>query len=131
MLFDPFQEIMPTWGDDAFFGSGFKLNADVYQDKDNVIIEVDVPGVKEENLDITVKDDVLTVSGSREENQELKKEDYYQKETRSGSFSRSIFLPMQVKSNEARAIFKKGVLKITLPKAEETKTRRIKIETNK
>jgi len=130
MLFDPFQEIAGSWDDD-FFGNGFKLNADVYQDKDNVIVEMDVPGVKEGDLDITVENDVLTVSGNREEKQEVKREDYYRRETRCGSFSRSVILPMQVKSTEAKAKFKKGVLKITLPKADEIKSRKIKIETNK
>lgn len=130
MLFDPFQEIAQSW-DDEFFGKGLKLNADVYQDKDNVIVEMDVPGVKEENLDIAVENDVLTVSGNREEKKEVKREDYYRKETRCGSFSRSIILPMQVKSSEAKANFKKGVLKITLPKADEIKSKKIKIETSK
>ncbi len=130
MMIDPFQEITQSWDDD-FFGSGFRINADVYQDQDNVIVEMDVPGVKAEELDITVENDVLTISGSREDKKEVKREDYYKKEVRSGSFSRSVILPMQVKNDQAQAKFKDGVLKIILPKADEIKSRKIKIEASK
>lgn len=130
MVFDPFQEISQSLDED-FFGSGVRLNADVYQDQDNVMVEFDIPGVKPEEIDITVENDVLTISGNREDKKEVKREDYYRKETRSGSFSRSIILPMQVKNDQAKAKFKDGVLKIILPKADEIKSRKIKIEASK
>jgi HSP20 family protein len=130
MMFDPFQEIAQSWDDD-FLSTGSKMNVDVYQDKDNVIVETEIPGVKSEDVDITVENDVLTISGNKQEKKEVKKEDYYRKEMRCGSFSRSVILPMQVKSSEAKANFKDGVLKITLPKADEIKSKKIKIETSK
>jgi HSP20 family protein len=130
MMFDPFQEITQSWDDD-FLSTGSKMNVDVYQDKDNVIVETEIPGVKSEDVDITVENDVLTISGNKQEKKEVKREDYYRKEMRCGSFSRSVILPMQVKSSEAKANFKDGVLKITLPKADEIKSKKIKIETNK
>jgi HSP20 family protein len=130
MMFDPFQEITQSWDDD-FLSSGSKMNVDVYQDKDNVIVETEIPGVKSDDIDITVENDVLTISGNKQEKKEVKKEDYYRKEMRCGSFSRSVILPMQVKSSEAKANFKDGVLKITLPKADEIKSKKIKIETSK
>lgn len=130
MLFDPFQEIAQSW-DDNFFGSGVKLNADVYQDKDNVIVDFDIPGVKPEEIEITVENDVLTITGSREDKKEVKREDYYRKESWAGSFSRSIILPMQVKNDKAKANFKDGILKVTLPKADEIKSKKIKIEPGK
>jgi HSP20 family protein len=130
MMFDPFQEITQSWDDD-FLSTGSKMNVDVYQDKDNVIVETEIPGVKSEDVDITVENDVLTISGNKQEKKEVKREDYYRKEMRCGSFSRSVILPMQVKSSEAKASFKDGVLKITLPKADEIKSKKIKIETSK
>lgn len=130
MMFDPFQEITQSWDDD-FLSTGSKMNVDVYQDKDNVIVETEIPGVKAEDVDITVENDVLTISGNKQEKKEVKREDYYRKEMRCGSFSRSVILPMQVKSSEAKANFKDGVLKITLPKADEIKSKKIKIETSK
>lgn len=124
---DPFRDLMRTWDDDFVTGS-FAPAVDVYQDKDNVIVEMDAPGISADKIDISVENDVLTVSGSREEKQEVKKEDYYRKEVRSGSFSRSVILPMQVKGDSAEATFKKGVLKIVLPKAEEVKPKKIAVK---
>jgi len=124
---DPFREVMRGWDDD-FINGGFAPSLDVYQDKDNVIVEMDVPGIDAEKVDISVENDVLTVSGSREDKKEVKKEDYYRKEVHSGSFSRSVILPMQVKGDEAQAEFKKGILKITLPKADEVKPKKIAVK---
>jgi HSP20 family protein len=124
---DPFREVMRGWDED-FFSGDFVPVADVYQDKDNVIVEMDVPGIDSEKLDISVENDVLTVTGSREEKKEVKKEDYYRKEVRSGSFSRSVILPMQVKGDQAQAEFKKGVLRVVLPKAEEVKPKKIAVK---
>lgn len=127
ITWDPFREFSRVWDDDLM-GANFVPSADVYQDKDNVIVEMDVPGIDADKLDISLENDVLTVSGSREEKNEVKREDYYRKEIRSGSFARSVILPMTVKNNEAKAEFKKGILKITLPKAEEVKPKKIAVK---
>ncbi len=124
---DPFRELMRSWEDD-FWGRDFVPAADIYQDKDNVIVEMDVPGIDPDKVDISVENDVLTISGEREEKKEVKREDYYRKEIRSGSFSRSIILPMKVKGEKAQAEFKKGTLKIILPKADEAKAKKIAIK---
>lgn len=92
---------------------------------------MDLPGIKESDLEISVENDVLTVSGKREEKKEVKKEDYYRKEVRIGSFSRSVILPMTVKSDKAEAEMEGGVLKITLPKAEEMKPKKIAVKVKK
>jgi len=127
ITWDPFREVSRDWDED-FMGANFVPSADVYQDKDNVIVEMDIPGIDIEKLDISVENDVLTVSGSKEEKKEVKREDYYRKEIRSGSFSRSVILPMTVKGQEAEAEFKKGILKIRLPKAEEVKPKKIAVK---
>jgi len=127
ITWDPFRELYRGWEED-FSGVSFVPSADVYQDKDNVIVEMDVPGMDVEKLDISIENDVLTVSGSKEEKNEVKREDYYRKEIRSGSFARSVILPMAIKSEDAKAEFEKGILKITLPKAEEVKPKKIALK---
>lgn len=103
---------------------------DVYQDKDSVIVEMSLPGVDKDRVNIAIENDVLTVSGSTERKSEVKREDYYRKETRSGQFSRSIVLPMPVKGDQADATYEKGILKITLPKEEAVKPKQISIKMN-
>lgn len=130
--FDPFRELSGSWNDDFIAtGSAFVPATNVRQDKNNVLVEMDLPGIKESDLEISVENDVLTVSGKREEKKEVKKEDYYRKEVRIGSFSRSVILPMTVKSDKAEAEMEGGVLKITLPKAEEMKPKKIAVKVKK
>ena len=127
MRWDPFRELARGWDEDLASGD-FVPAVDIYQDQDNVIVEMDAPGIDPEKIDISVENDVLSVSGSREEKSEIKKENYYRKEIRSGSFARSVILPMQVKGNEAQASCKKGTLKIVLPKADEVKPKKIEVK---
>jgi HSP20 family protein len=108
--------------------TGFMPAMDVRQDKDNVIVEMALPGIEADKVDINVENDVLTVSGHREEKNEIKREDYYRKEIREGSFSRSVVLPMHVKGDKAEAMYEKGMLKITVPKAEEAKPKKIAVK---
>jgi HSP20 family protein len=117
---------------DRFFDEGwgetFVPAMNVYQDKDNVIVETSLPGIDPDKVDISIENDVLTISGKTEEKQEIRRENYYRKEIREGSFSRSVILPMGVKGDQAEANYEKGVLKITLPKAEEAKPKKIAIK---
>lgn len=120
---------------DRFFEDGISWNdfdfvpaMDIYQDKDNVIVETLIVGIDPEKVDVAIENDVLTVSGQTEEKKETKREDYYRKEIRSGSFSRSIILPMGVKGDQAEAHYEKGILKIILPKAEDAKPKRIAVK---
>jgi len=110
------------------FGGEFAPAIDVYQDNDHVVAEVAVAGIDPEKVDITIENDVLTISGHVEENKEVKREDYYRKEMRSGSFARSVILPMRVKGDQAEAHYEKGILKVVMPKAEEAKPKKIAIK---
>lgn len=121
---DRFFEDFSSWD-----RANFAPAVDIYQDKDNVVVEASLSGIDPEKVDISIENDVLTISGHTEEKQETKREDYYRKEIREGSFSRSIILPMNVKGDQAEAHYEKGVLKITLPKAEEAKPKKISIKT--
>ncbi len=102
---------------------------DVSQTEENVIVQAEVPGFEAKDIDVSVSGDVLTIKGEKEEEKEEKEEQYHSKEIYSSSFQRSTVLPAEVQSDKVDATFKNGVLKIVLPKAEETKTKKIEIKT--
>lgn len=94
-------------------------SVDVYDKDGNVVVEAELPGMKREEVEVTLEDSTLTISGEMKREAEKKEEGYYRSERRYGRFMRSIPLPTPVKANEVKAKFEDGVLKVTLPKAEE------------
>lgn len=125
----PFNDIERFWSDDFFGGvAEFAPKMDIYQKEDSVMVELPLPGIDPKDVKIVIENDVLTVSGHAEEKKEVKREDYYRKETRSGHFTRSVVLPMPVKNAEAQARYDKGILTIELPKDEQAKPKQIAIE---
>lgn len=127
-LLEPFEEM------DKFFGNvGMQASltpaVDVYEDKDAIMVETPLAGVNPQDVNISIENDVLTIEGSMEKSSEVDEKNYYRKEVRQGAFHRSVGLPTAVKADSAKATFKDGVLKITVPKAEHVKPRTIKIET--
>jgi len=105
-----------------------ELPLDMYQTANDVVVKAALPGVKPEEVDISITGDTLTIKGEHKEEQEVKQEDYFYKEQRYGSFSRSVTIPVQVRSDKAEATFDNGILTLTLPKAEEIKPRQIKVK---
>ncbi len=105
-----------------------QLSVDVYQTEDSLVVRSTIAGVKIEDLEITLNDDVVTIRGKRFQEHEVPKEDYFYQECYWGGFSRSIVLPMEVKSAEAKASLKNGVLTIVLPKASTAQAVTVKIE---
>ncbi|MCD6300004.1 MAG: Hsp20/alpha crystallin family protein [Dehalococcoidales bacterium] len=105
-----------------------ELAIDMYQTANDVVVKAALPGLKPEEVDISITGDTLTIKGEHKEEQEVKQEDYFYKEHRYGGFSRSIAIPVQVKSDKAEALFENGVLTLTLPKAEEIKPKQIKVK---
>lgn len=104
---------------------------DVYQDKDNVIVETPITGVEPEKLEISVENDVLTITGESEHKSEVDEKNYYRKEVRYGSFHRSVALPASVDGLKAKAEYENGVLKVIIPKEEKAKPKRIEVEIKK
>lgn len=105
---------------------------DVYQTDDQVVVETSVPGVDPDEIDISIEDDMLTIKGETEKREEIKKENYFRKEIRKGSFSRMVNLPVPVMANDAKAKFENGILKINIPKAEPLKEiKKIKVNIEK
>ena len=101
---------------------------DIYQTKDEVVVEMPLAGVPPEKVDITIENDMMTVRGEMEEKKEVKHEDYYKKEIRRGSFVRQASLPVAVKGEEAKAESHNGMLKITVPKSEKAKPKKIAVK---
>jgi HSP20 family protein len=110
-------------------GSGTgEFPIDVYQTKDDLVVKAALPGVKPEEVEITVSEDTITIRGEHTEEQETKEDDYLHRERYYGAFSRSVAIPVKVKGEKAEATFEEGVLTLTLPKAEEVKPRQVKIK---
>ena len=110
---------------------GYTPAVDMYEDKDNIIIETQLGGIDPEKVDISIENNVLTIKGESEKKSEVEDKNYYRKEIRRGSFYRSIPLPTKVDGEKAQAVNEDGMLKITVPKALEVKPKTIKIQTKK
>lgn len=104
-----------------------QLTIDVYQTPADIVIKSTIAGVSPEDLDITITNDMVTVKGKREKDEEIQTDDYYYQECYWGAFSRSVILPVDVEAEKAEASMKNGILTIKLPKIEKIKTRKIKV----
>lgn len=128
--------MLPNWFDnDRFFDevglqslSGFVPALDVYQTKDEVVVESQLPGLDPKDVNIAIENDVLTIEGKFEKKTEVDERDYYRKEIRSGGFHRSVALPTAVDGDKAKAVYEKGVLRIQIPKEERAKPKTVKVE---
>jgi HSP20 family protein len=114
-----------------FDDNGLGVPADLIETKDNVIVKLSAPGVKPEEIDISVTGDTLTVKGETKSEERFEEGNYIRKELRYGSFQRTFSLPASVTSDKAKAEFENGVLTLTLPKAEEAKPKSIKVAMKK
>ena len=101
---------------------------DVYQDKDNVYVKTELPGMKKEDIQISLQDNTLTIAGERKQEKEIKEGDGFRSERFFGRFHRSVALPVQVQTNTVKAQYKDGILTVTLAKAEEAKPRQIQVQ---
>ena len=110
---------------------GFTPAVDVYEDKNNIIVETQLAGINPDDVNISIEHDTLYIKGESEKKSEVDEKNYYRKEIRRGSFYRSILLPTQVNGDEAKAVTEGGVLKITIPKASKAEPKKIKIENKK
>lgn len=115
--FLPLPRLMSAWGPQL----------DLYEDKDNLVVKVEVPGMKREDIDVSLHEGTLTISGERkseatgEDTQTHRQERFY------GRFQRSIALPTPVNDAQVKAVYTDGILTVTLPKAEEAKPKQIEI----
>ncbi len=102
---------------------------DVHETDDAVVVTVSLPGVKPEDVDVTMQGQTLTIRGEFKADESVERDQYLYQERRYGTFGRQIQLPLRVQADRAEAAFDNGLLKLTIPKAEEVKPRQIHITT--
>lgn len=122
------EERNPGWLEENYDG---QLAVDVYQTDKEIVIKSTIAGVKQDDIDISINNDMITIRGVRQQQEAVAKEDYFYQECYWGGFSRSIILPLEVNSDKAEAILENGILTITLPKASKAKTTTIKVKEKK
>ncbi len=106
---------------------GLDLAVDMYEDGENLVAEMNIPGLKGEDINVEIEDNHLFVSGKREEMIEKKEKSHYAKEIKRGSFERVVALPNKVAMDKVEAVYENGVLKILMPKLEHTPESKIKV----
>ena len=123
---NPFDLVVPSTG----FFEGWTPAVDVHEDKDKYVVKAEVPGMKKEDIDVSLDGSTLTISGERKHEQERKEDETYRSERFFGRFQRNITLPAAVDASKIDANYKDGVLTITLPKSEEAKPKQIQVKTS-
>jgi len=120
---------------DRFFSKDFEVwegarpfDVDIYEDADNIVLKAEIPGMNKEDISISLTEDTITISGKKAEEKKIERENYFKKEIRTGSFSRSFTLPCAVDKEKVKATYKNGILEILLPKSEKAKEKEIKVE---
>ena len=147
-------EVMPRWGEidrwfdrltedfwrrpfpSLMFGDRWPLpmismkapSLDVFEEKDEIVVKADLPGMSKDEIEVTVAGNVVTIKGEKKKEEEVKEKDYYRRERSYGSFVRSVELPCDIKSDQIKANFKDGVLEVRMPKTEEAKKQSISIK---
>jgi HSP20 family protein len=107
--------------------SGWPPAFDVYEDKDNVYVRAELPGMRKEDIDLSLHNGSLSISGERKSEEKLKEAEVYRAERFFGRFQRTIILPTPVAVDKIKAQYKDGILSVTLPKAEEAKPKHIDV----
>jgi len=108
-------------------GGTWTPSVDIYEDKNAIVLEADLPGIKPEDFKLSIENYKLSLSGEHKFEKEEKSENFHRVERSYGSFTRNFTLPSTVNVDEVKAEFKDGVLRVTLPKREEVKAREIQV----
>ncbi len=123
-FFRDLQSITPSRGT----GLGYDTAVDVYEDGNDLIAEMNIPGLNAEDIDVEVEDNYLRIAGQREEVQEKKEKSHYQKEIRRGSFDRVVHLPDMVEQDQVQATYQDGVLTVRMPKRAAEQDKKVKVQ---
>lgn len=105
-----------------------QLTIDVYQTPIEIVIKSTIAGIEPQDIDISITNDMVTIKGKREKDEDIKEGDYYYQECYWGPFSRAVILPVEIDADQAKASMKNGILTIRLPKVEKVKTRKISVK---
>lgn len=123
-----FEDFFKTSFPSSLFSHPVVPALDVYEKANKVIVKTELPGVKPEEVDLSVDGDLLIIRGEKKRENEVKEGDYHRTERSYGSFQRAVKLPSGVKADEAKATYKNGVLEIELEKSQEDRKKKIKID---
>lgn len=126
-FFENFANVSGVRGNGELTFGTFAPAVDVYEDEHNLVLKLEVPGMNEEDLKVSLENNSLTVSGERKLEKEEKEENFHRIERRYGTFTRTFSLPNTVDPEKVEAAYDKGVLKITLAKRAEAKPKNIKV----
>lgn len=121
-----FAGVRPRNGEELTHGA-WSPSVDIWEDKDRLILEAELPGMRRDDFEISVENNVITLRGERKFEKKTEGDNYHRVERAYGSFTRSFTLPQTVTADGATADFENGVLRVSLPKREETKARKIEI----
>lgn len=137
---EPFSELVTMRDDmdrlfDVFFGTQpqtiddlWRPSIDIEESNGNLMVKAEIPGMKKENIKVSVKEDMLTISGERKQENETRDKTYHRIERSYGQFQRMIRLPAEVDADKIKASYKDGVLSVTLPKPESMQPKHIDVE---
>lgn len=103
-------------------------SVDIFEEKGDIVIKAEMPGIKKEDVNVSITENTVTISGEKKQEEKVEKKDYHRLERSYGSFCRRFRLPENVNSDKARASFEEGVLVVRLPKTEESKQKQIAID---
>lgn len=120
----PFGSALPQ---ELWLGGGWPT-IDLFEDRDHLVVKVEVPGLKKEDIDISLHDGVLAISGERKAEEKYQNAETHHSERFVGRFHRALSLPVAVQADKTNASYQDGVLTITLPKAEEAKPKQIRVQ---
>ena len=125
-LFDDFfYPARKTDGDEGLWN--WNPAVDIYEEADTLVVKAEIPGVDKEGIHVDVKDRVLTIKGERTMDNEVKEDKYYRREQTYGRFERAFTLPLEVDPEAIKAEYKDGVLKVTVPKPAQSKSKQIAV----
>jgi HSP20 family protein len=110
--------------------SGWTPALDLFEDKDNLVVKVELPGMKREEIEVSLHEGSLSISGERKSEEKHEEADVYRTERFVGRFQRTVALPTPVAADKVKAHYKDGILTITLPKTEEAKPKHIDVNVN-
>lgn len=117
-----------SFDDEGIARGSWSPSVDIFENKEQIVLEAELPGMKREDFDLSIENNVITLRGERHFEKKDEADNYHRVERAYGSFTRSFTLPNTVSGEGATADYRNGVLRVTLPKREETKARRIEIK---
>jgi HSP20 family protein len=134
-MFDDFwgRRMRPWWPERWSLPAVLEISqpaVDFFEDKDEIVVKAELPGMDKDNIEVNVTDHTLTIKGEKKKEEEVKEENYYRSERSYGSFFRALELPKDVHADKVKASFKNGVLEVRLPKTEEAKAKEVKVKVN-